>query len=127
MLYEVITRKFKNSSNENKQTLLRNDFFNALYKNTQGNIKLALLFWKMAVAFLCFFEISNSSSPESDSSVTSIGERRRFASTLNQQSKTKHHENNRDNPPFVITSYSIHYTKLYEKGEINDHFKAEDI
>jgi len=43
------TRKFKNSSNENKQTLLRNDFFNALYKNTQGNIKLALLFWKMAV------------------------------------------------------------------------------
>lgn len=43
------TRKYKSSSEITRQNMLRNDFFNLLYKNTKGNIKLALLFWKMAV------------------------------------------------------------------------------
>ncbi|MEA3450620.1 MAG: hypothetical protein U9Q83_01810, partial [Bacteroidota bacterium] len=46
----VPKRKFKNLNLEQKQNYLQNDFYNRLFENSKGNIKLALLLWQSSIA-----------------------------------------------------------------------------
>lgn len=46
----VPKRKFRKMNDEQKQNYLQNDFYNRLFENSKGNIKLALLLWQSSIA-----------------------------------------------------------------------------
>ncbi len=45
----AISRKYKKLNEEEKQIFLQNAFFDNIYKTTQGNIKVALLYWQTSI------------------------------------------------------------------------------